>query len=378
MASLYLHIPFCEKKCPYCDFYSIEGHRAHGEFLRALAREIRIRSTLEEDVDTVFFGGGTPSLLEPDELGAILDLLREGYRIASGAEITLEANPGTVDRSRLRAFRSLGINRLSLGVQSFRPEELRFLGRIHSSDDALQAVGDARASGFQNVSIDLLYSLPGQNPFQWQETLETALALEVEHISAYSLIVEAGTPLAEWAKSGEVKVNPVEVEAALYEQTMAFFARGGYEQYEVSNYARPGFRCRHNLAYWSHRNYLGFGPSAHSFWRSRGAQRARRWWNISSLTAYLERLSAETLPVGSQEMLGEKELINERIFLGLRSTGVDLAEIEAEFQFNFPERVKALVAELAERGLGAIRGTRLSLTPKGYLLCDEIARRMLL
>jgi oxygen-independent coproporphyrinogen-3 oxidase len=380
MASLYFHIPFCEKKCLYCDFYSVETATALEDFLAALVREVAAYREFgtKEPVETLFFGGGTPSLLSASQLERILNAVRSSFSVLSDAEITLEANPGTVNRDKLRAYRDQGVNRLSFGIQSFDEEELRFLSRIHDRRQALAAIEDGRAAGFDNLSFDLIYSLPGQTREQWEATLRTALGLGPTHISAYGLIVEEQTPLARMVAAGLVTPNPSEAEAALYEVTMACLERAGYEHYEVSSYARPGYRCRHNLAYWSHKNYLGFGPSGHSFWHALDWREGRRWWNIANIRTYCERLVGGKLPVASEERLTGADLINERIFLGLRSDGLRMNAVEEDFRFAFHSRQQELVRALTDEGLAILESGTLRLTPRGYLLCDEIGERLLL
>jgi oxygen-independent coproporphyrinogen-3 oxidase len=380
MSSLYVHIPFCETKCVYCDFYSLEHQAGFDDFLTALFKEIELYREYgrREECSTIFLGGGTPSLLSPVQLGKIFAALNGTFNIEANAEITLEANPGTVDREKLEAYRSLGVNRLSFGVQSFRDDDLEFLSRIHDSVAAFEAVRVAREAGFDNVSIDLIYSLPGQTRERWKENLRIAVDLAPDHISAYSLIVEDHTPLARMVRTGLVTPNPVDAEAELYECTMEYLGESGYEQYEVSNYAKPGRRSRHNMAYWSHQNYLGFGPSSHSFWRDPSWSDARRWWNIANLKIYCERLKNGKLAVASEEQLASQHLINERIFLGLRSDGLHLKRAEQDFRFLFHERQHALFAELRNKGLAVLDEGALRLTQKGYLLCDEIAERLFL
>jgi oxygen-independent coproporphyrinogen III oxidase len=379
LASLYLHIPFCEKKCLYCDFYSIENRDPMEAFLAALEREIAAAAArgAGRTFDTVFFGGGTPSLLTPPQLEAILRRLHDTFAIAPGAELTLETNPGTVAPEKLAAYRSLGVNRLSIGIQSFRAEELRFLSRIHDAEQASACVAMARAAGFDNVSVDLIYALPGQTRDAWRESLSRALDLAPEHLSAYSLIVEPGTPLFRLVDAGEVTPARPGTEADLYEYTMDVMARAGYEHYEVSNYARPGKRSRHNYAYWSHEDYLGFGPSAHSFWKEGGG--ARRWSNTAQISSYIENCTRPGgTPVGFREDVGVEELINERIFLGLRSDGVDTERFQADFGRAFPPDRIRLAEELAAQGKLCWEGGTMRLTAAGFLLCDEIAARMMI
>jgi oxygen-independent coproporphyrinogen-3 oxidase len=379
MTSLYVHIPFCEKKCMYCDFYSIENRSMVPRFISAVLREIgSARQCAEDPAGTLFFGGGTPSLLHPDELSAIMSAIRSVFRLDDSAEITMEMNPGTVTQERFATYRSLGINRVSLGVQSFDDGELRFLERIHTADDAERAVTLARTAGFDNISVDLIYSIPGQTLESWTRTLMRAMNLHPDHISAYSLIIEENTPLARRVQAGEVTPNGPDVEAEMYEFTMAWMADHGFEHYEVSNYARPGFQSRHNASFWNHANYLGFGPSAHSFWRARGSGVGERWWNVANITDYCKTLEGGGLPHAGRESVGPRELANEQIFLGLRSGGLDPMVLERESgQGDSNERLTVLKS-LLSAGLVRKEAEKYRLTPAGYLLCDEIAARLML
>jgi oxygen-independent coproporphyrinogen-3 oxidase len=298
--------------------------------------------------------------------------------IAAEAEVTLEANPGTVTEKKLAAFRALGINRLSIGVQSFRDDELRFLSRIHTSGEAGQCVKSARVAGFTNISLDLIYSLPGQTSADFDFSLRAALALRPEHMSAYSLIVEENTPLSRLVRSGQVSPNPAENEAELYERTMEVMAEHGYEHYEVSNYALPGFRSRHNYGYWQHRQYLGFGPSAHSFWGSASGSPPQRWWNVASVSLYNERLQSGRPPVSSRETMTRKDLINERIFLGLRSDGVNIGTLCRDFAIELNDSQKQIIRHLVDDRMAVVDRGSLRLTSKGYLLCDEVSERLMI
>ncbi len=377
MPSLYVHIPFCERKCAYCDFYSIETVSLMETFLDALGREIDIAAPSAKGVvfDTLFFGGGTPSLLSPAQLERVMRRMRDAFTIRGGAEITLETNPGTVTREKLADYLSLGVNRLSIGIQSFDEGELRFLGRIHDARQAAACVDDARRAGFANVSVDLIYSLPSQTTAAWDATLSRAIALRPDHISAYSLIVEDHTPLSRMVASKLVSPNPLEAEAELFEHTMAVLERSGYEHYEVSNYARPGFRSLHNSAYWNHDEYLGFGPSAHSFWRRNERGIPVRSANAGALGRYTDLLLRGELPVVMTEEVTDTALCNERIFLGLRSTGVDLRSLAREF--DLPQDRLDLARALVAEGSALMEGETLRLTDRGYMLCDEIAARMM-
>lgn len=378
MTSLYVHVPFCERKCLYCDFYSVESAGRVADFLAALQREIALQDETfrQAAFETLFFGGGTPSLLEPGQVAEILTHLRARFRIAPDAEVTLEANPGTVTREKLQAYRALGINRLSIGIQSFDDHDLKALGRIHDRAGAFRAIELARAAGFGNLSIDLIYSIPGQTLAQWEDSLRIGVDLAPQHIAAYSLIVEEGTPLARMVREGRVRTNPVGLEAEMYERTMEFLEAHGYEHYEVSNYARPGFRCQHNGNYWSHENYLGLGPSAHSFCKEENGTGGRRWWNIADLSVYRDRLNAGTLPIESGERVGPREMLQERIYLGLRSTGLNLPGLVRDLDYDLEARRGETVRWLIEEGLALREQGTLRLTPKGYLVCDEICGRL--
>ena len=380
MASLYLHIPFCEHKCIYCDFYSIapsESGEAHPSqidgFLSALETEIRMRaedSRFHETIETIFFGGGTPSLLQPSEIEKILNLLASRFPIHTDAEITLETNPGTVDRQKLQAFRSAGINRISMGIQSFHDDDLKFLTRIHTASGGKQCVHDAYAAGFKNVSFDLIFSLPDQSLQQWKSNLDQAIELQPAHISCYSLIIEPGTPLFTMVQSKQVTPIDSERDAELYEWTIDFLTSHGFEQYEVSNFTKPGFKCRHNINYWNHSNYLGFGPSAHSFWTH------ERWWNVSNIAVYIENLQNHCLPLSGGEHLSEPTLMEEAIFLGLRSEGIDLEEFHLRFARDLSKENSSIISDLIQKGLAQTDDGRLRLTAKGYLVCDEICQSL--
>lgn len=368
MAGIYVHIPFCEHKCVYCDFYSVESAESIGKFIRALRQEIVRYGSLGRDSSftSVYFGGGTPSLLDPTVIGEIVGLLRTTFTVEDDAEITLEANPGTVDGRKLADYRTAGINRLSLGIQSFHDDELQFLTRIHDAREAMRCMTSARDAGYDNLSIDLIFALPGQTIARWEHNLRRAVDAGVEHISAYSLIVEDGTPLARLVRTGQVSSLPEENDAGMYERTMEVLDSSGYEHYEVSNYARPGFRSRHNCGYWDHSDYLGFGPSAHSYWSG------TRWWNSADLRAYLEAADTGRLPVGGEERLNGDQVLQERIMLGLRSMGLDLARFSEEHGIGSIARHDPTIRSLVDENFAVYDGTRLRLTKKGFLVCDEI------
>lgn len=380
MPGLYLHIPFCEHKCIYCDFYSLapteermDGDAMMESFVQSLRAEIRLRAEKTEPGttwDTVFFGGGTPSLMRAEQMTSILGDLRSWYQIDVAAEITMEANPGTVSEGRLAAFRNAGVNRISFGVQSFHEDELRFLTRIHSAEQAEESIRAARRVGFEDLNIDLMFSLPGQTPERWKNTLDRALALGPTHLSCYSLIVEPNTPLLRMVESKQVALLDPAADAELYEYTMMRMQSEGYEQYEISNFARPGRRSRHNDNYWNHGAYLGFGPSAHSF------RSPVRSWNIANLSTYLARLSQGQLPTAGEERLGREQLMTEAMFLGLRSDGIDLERFEREFGRRLTDEHRPLIDDLLAEGLATVERGMLRLTAKGYVVCDEVCAKL--
>lgn len=350
-------------------------------FLDALGDEIDMHAGeySQEAFETIFFGGGTPSLLTPGQLERILSRLTSTFMIAPDAEVTVEANPGTVDFEKLQGYRTLGVNRLSIGVQSFHDDDLRFLTRIHTAETAKQCIRDARKAGFDNISVDLIFSLPHQSVERWRSNVEQALCLSPEHISAYSLIVEPNTPLARMVASRQVTPLPEDDDAALFEWTMRRLASAGFEHYEVSNYARPGYRSRHNCSYWNHTNYLGFGPSAHSFWQqpSERGEKARRWWNIANLNTYIELIANGSFPHAGAEELGTEELIEEEIMLGLRSDGIDLGRLSKHYSVDLVDDAARIVDEIVREGYAVIERDKLRMTDRGYLVCDSICQPVL-
>jgi oxygen-independent coproporphyrinogen-3 oxidase len=288
----------------------------------------------------------------------------------------MEANPGTITPRAFDGYLEAGVNRLSLGIQSFHADELDFLGRIHTSEEAERAVRDAKRAGFRNVNCDLIFSLPKQTPAKWRRTLERALALEPEHISAYSLIVEEHTPLASMVKRREVVPLDETTDAEIYELTMDVMARSGYRHYEISNYARPGFECRHNLNYWNHTSYLGFGPSAHSFWRD-SAFEGRRWWNERQIARYLEQIDQSGRAAAGGEAIDRELMIEEEIFLGMRCGRLDPAGLRRGFGYDVDARLGALLGEFEAGGFLVRREDGVcELTPKGFMICDALTERL--
>jgi oxygen-independent coproporphyrinogen-3 oxidase len=368
LPGLYLHIPFCLSKCGYCSFYSIAERDAVPAFLAALRQEMHLSRREGEIFDTVYIGGGTPSVLSAAQLQGILADLRGVFSLASGTEVTLEANPADVSPGLLAVLREAGVNRINLGVQSLDDRLLAFLGRRHDRSRALSAVDTARAAGFERVGIDLIYGIPGQTLDAWMRTLREAICLNPEHLSCYQLSLDAGTPLAARCRQGEISLPGETLQARFFHKTSELLEDAGYLHYEVSNFARPGQESRHNRKYWNHTPYLGLGPSAHSF-----SGRERRW-NHPSLAAYLGDLAAGRPPVEASESLGDEQLRLEALFLGLRTRrGIDLEDFKNRFGQDLPVAKGKILASLERAGLVEIQGGFLRPTRAGLAVADSLA-----
>ena len=376
MSGLYVHIPFCERKCVYCSFYSIESFANRDRFMSALLKEIEMSDPApvanegEGEASTIFFGGGTPSILSPEEINAILEALRGKFPVAADAEITMECNPGALNGEWLRGYREAGVNRLSFGVQSFHDDDLHFLSRIHTAAQAEENIRLVR-SVFDNVSLDLIFALPNQTPERWRHNLERAVALGTDHISAYALIFEEGTPLNAMRIKGKVSPLDVDTEADMYEETVGFLEGHGFRRYETSNYAKPGRECRHNIGYWERRSYVSFGPSAHSY--ARQGVLGERWANVSSLTAYLLAVESGQAPAASRERLTPEQGMEEIVMLGLRCRGIDLHDFRLAVGAELAVAAAGPVSAMVQNGFATIDGERLRLTPKGAIFADRFA-----
>ena len=369
---MYIHIPFCAVRCHYCDFNTYAGLEKYFEPYADAVRE-EIRQAAEEygrlPIQTIFIGGGTPTVLRPDQLGGILAACREHFAVAPDAEITSEANPGTVDQAHFTALRALGVNRLSMGVQSFDEAELKWLGRIHSAGEAEQAFDAAHAAGFTNINLDFIFGLPGQAPGAWARTLERAVGLGPEHLSLYSLTVEAGTPLADSVRRGRVPAPDDDLAADLYLASQDLLAAHGYAQYEISNWAKDAsHQCRHNLVYWRDEAYLGFGAGAHSYARD------QRWWNVRPVPQYIQRINAGKPAVSGQETVGRRLEMGETMMLGLRLVleGVGESGFRARFGVSLDEAFGEELAAVTARGLIERLPARVRLTAEGRLLGNRV------
>jgi oxygen-independent coproporphyrinogen-3 oxidase len=372
-AGLYIHIPFCLRKCVYCDFYSVTERSRLPDFLEALEKEIQWQNLRAPAYDTLYFGGGTPSLLEADPLDRIIQSIGKHFNLQAHAEITLEVNPGTVSRGKLMAYRRMGINRLNIGVQSFDNGNLRFLGRVHDAHQSRQVLDQARQAGFENLGLDLIYGLPNQTAATWRRDLAGALAWKPEHLSCYMLTLEAGTPLAEAARRGKWRPLSDGQTARLFKVTVGYLADHGYRLYEVSNFARldsdsaGDFRSRHNRKYWSQVAYTGLGPSAHGF------RPPCRLWNQRSLADYLNAIAGGKLPVAGVETLSARQEFVEALFLGLRTReGIHLQALKERFGFEFQTRFAHPLKILTEEGLIVLEADRCRLTLDGMLVMDSV------
>ena len=371
--ALYVHTPFCHRKCGYCSFVSYTYREGDVQpYLRALKAEIAQRAG-NERLSSIYFGGGTPSLLTVDQISDILATIRYSFTVVETAEITMEANPGTVSEAYLAAIRELGVNRLSLGVQSLNERDLRLLGRGHTAAEAREAVGFAGSSGFDNVSIDLVYGLPGQSLPRWRNTLDEALALTTPHVSLYPLTLEQGTPMWQAMQDGSLPYVEPDLTAEQYELAENLLAACGYRHYEISNWAKAGSECRHNTTYWLNKPYIGIGVSAHSWIDN------HRLGNTCNLNEYLASAAGNLplLPAMSEYISPELELA-ETVILGLRlDTGIGIDDINNRLGVDLMAHHGQTIEELRETGLLRSAGGRLILTARGRLLGNEVFWRFL-
>jgi oxygen-independent coproporphyrinogen-3 oxidase len=370
---LYVHIPFCRAKCAYCDFGSFPNLESlYSQYARAVAREAE--AVAPAAVRTVYLGGGTPSVLPLSDLGLTMASILSERSLATGAEVTIEANPGTVDQAKLSGYLGLGINRLSLGIQSFVDEELQLLGRIHAAAEGIQAFRAAREAGFHNISLDLIFGLPGQSLNSWRKSLRQALDLAPEHLSLYALSVEAGTPLAAEIGQGQLASPDPDLAADMYELAEETCAAAGYLHYEISNWARhKDLRCQHNLIYWRNEDYVGLGAGAHSW------NRRRRLANVSSPQAYAALLSLGASAVASEEAIPPALEMAETMMMGLRlvEEGVTFARFHRRFDSDLEQQYASQIEELESLALLEIGDDRIRLSSRGRLLANQVFYRFL-
>ncbi|AGA70420.1 putative oxygen-independent coproporphyrinogen III oxidase [Desulfitobacterium dichloroeliminans LMG P-21439] len=371
MPSLYVHVPFCIRKCAYCAFYSVPLQRAKVEdYLKGLNQEIALRQEeIPEEVSTLFMGGGTPTALSEIELETVFSLLKQRFNFAASAEKTIEANPGTLTAGKLHVLKDHGINRISLGVQSFNDTLLKRIGRIHGAQDIHDGVKMVREAGFHNLNLDLMFGLPGQSLEDWQKTLAEAIEIQPEHLSIYGLMIEENTPLE--LDTDLLKDLPGDdAQAEMYELGQEMLTKAGYLHYETSNYALPGHECRHNLGYWHGEEYLGLGPGAVSCLKN------RRRKNCEDLALYREKLNREDLPIDSleDESLTNDQQRSERIILGLRlAEGINLENFKKEFRVDLFELYPTALERYINRGVLRVEeGKFLKMNPEFWFVANSV------
>ena len=366
-SGIYLHIPFCKTKCIYCDFYSVtKRDDSIDKFVNCLIKEIRLnKNRLESTIfDTIFFGGGTPSVLTENQLENILNTLYENFSIDKKVEITLECNPGEITFEKLAHFRKIGINRLSIGFQSFNEKNLKFLGRLHSSKQSISTFNHARKAGFDNINIDLIYDIPKQKIKDWKDDLFLGTSLEPEHISAYSLTVEKNTVLHSMVKNKTAIMPSEEIDKKMFLSTISYLEQKNYIHYEISNFSKKNKECAHNLHYWRLEPYLAFGPGAHGF------DGKKRWWNKKSIDFYINQIDQNILPVEFEETLSKKDSFNETIMNGLRLIeGAEIQKLDSLINQNLENYIDSFTEKWPYINNN---GKNLSLNKKGLLFADEI------
>lgn len=368
MPGIYIHIPFCKQACHYCDFHFSTKRDRQPEMVRALCRELAMRNMEagEQPVETIYFGGGTPSLLREEEICLLLETVFENYKIAPDPEITLEANPDDLSESKLLAFQSAGINRLSIGIQSFHEKDLKLMNRAHTALEAEACVRQAQRY-FHNISVDLIYGIPYLSLTEWEENLQKALSLKVPHISSYALTVEPNTALKRFIDKGVIPPVDDAAAEAHFKRMTELLEKNGFVQYELSNFGKPGFFSRNNSAYWQGKHYLGIGPSAHSY------DGLKRSWNISNNPAYLKALNEGIRP-STEEVLTKKDRYNEYIMTGLRTIwGVSMERVKSDFGLKYYEYLLRQAGKYLDRQLVGLENETLRITQKGKFLTDGIA-----
>jgi len=367
---LYIHIPFCLKKCIYCDFYSVPDSVPLIEaYVEALCKEIDMRGNQIKELEAIYIGGGTPSLLKGKDIAKIMGKLKREWRLSSKVEITSEVNPGTLSDKGIKAMLDSGINRISIGVQSLDDNELRLLGRMHDAADAVRALRDAQRGGFRNISVDLIYGIPGQGNKSWKTTLDEIARLRPEHLSTYELTPEKNTLLHEQLEKGNLYLPDEDTVAEMYYSAIDTLEACGYGHYEISNFALPGYECRHNLNYWDRGEYIGIGAGAHSF------RNGMRFANVGDVESYINAINEDRLPVTEDMVLTAEDTVKELLFLGLRKKeGIELGEMPAEAV----EKMKETLGNLVLQGLIESSDNLIKLTRKGLLLCNEVIVRLML
>jgi len=374
MAGIYIHIPFCRQKCYYCDFYKTVNTSLKQKFLSGLNEEAKLRKNYleNETIETIYFGGGTPSVLEPAELQNIFTSLHQNYPIAADAEITFEANPDDLNPEYLNALKSIGINRLSIGIQAFQNEQLKKMNRRHDAEQAEKVVKEAIRAGFSNLSVDLIYGLPDLTVEQWKDSLKRVIELPVHHLSAYHLTYHEGTPFYTWLKKGTLKELNEEDSVLQFNALTELTRAAGFEQYEISNFARDKMYSLHNSAYWLGKKYLGLGPSAHSY------NRKKRRWNVAHVESYIHGISAGD-SYFEEEQLGPREHYNEYILTRIRTKwGADLATVRKHFGKEFHDYLFKQIQKYLKAGTVVLNDGIVTIAPNGLLISDEIMSELMI
>lgn len=369
MAGIYIHIPYCRQKCHYCNFFSVASRSSMPAMVEAICHETELQQAYlaGQSVETIYFGGGTPSMLTPDMIAKLMDTIHAHFSVASDAEITLEANPDDISPESLNIWMGKGFNRLSIGIQSFRDEDLRYLNRVHSAEKALQCLYQARKAGFSNLTLDLIFGIPTLDDKAWLSNIKIAADLKIPHISAYALTVEPKTALDVMIRKGKAAPVDETQSARQFELMMSAMQEHGYLHYEISNYCLPGKFARHNTAYWQGKSYLGLGPSAHSY------NGKTRQWNVSGIKEYLDSIGNGRIPA-ELEILTPEQQYDEYVMTGLRTMwGCKPAEITQRFGARFSDYFSGNAAAWISRGCILVSGGAFTLTPKGKLLADGIA-----
>ncbi len=372
MAGLYFHIPFCKQACHYCDFHFSTDISTRHELCTALVRELVLQKDyLSEEINTIYLGGGTPSLLNREELDILFAAIRTHFTLAPHAEITLEANPDDLTKEKLDAARAIGINRLSIGIQSFDDNLLKYLNRVHDANGARRSLKNVREAGFNNISIDLIYAIPGLSQKIWEETLQEALHFLPEHISSYGLTIEERTVFGNWSKRGKLRPMDEENSAQQFEMLTDMLLQAGYAHYEISNFCKPGFYSRHNSSYWKQSPYLGIGPSAHSY------NGDSRQFNIRNNASYIRSINEGIIPF-EREVLSRENKINEYVLTTLRTEwGCDLSFLKRHLDDDLLHRRGDYLAQLQQNGLVTIENGIILLSRKGKLLADKITEELM-
>lgn len=370
MSGIYIHVPFCRSKCAYCNFFSLVTEKKINDFVTSLKREIVSRKNYlsGEKVETIYFGGGTPSLLPTNYVGEILEILNKNFDIVSKPEITLEANPDTINRDQLLSLKHLGVNRISIGIQSFHDDDLKYLGRKHDSRHALQIVDDLKSVDFDKLTLDLIYGIPTLTEEKWNKNLDIFFSTEISHLSAYALTVEPKTILGQKIEKGDLQDVNEEKTIRHYEILIEKTKENGFEHYEISNFAKEGFHSQHNSIYWKDVSYLGLGPSAHSY------DRKSRQWNVANLTQYINTDFDTDTDFFEKEILTKNDKFNEYVMTSLRTSwGCDVEKIELDYGISYKNHFLKNVKNYLDKGIMLKNNNSYILTDNGMLLADGIA-----